>query len=239
LTASIVTSSSSNLTPGGTVTFFDGNTQIGQSAVSNEQALASVNSLAVRQHSVCAAYSGDINFAVSNSTASAATVTDLTIAATPSALTITRGQSGTFQIAVTPTTGGFPSAVAFAISGLPAGATAAFSPTSVTPGNSAAATTLTISQTKGAAVHSWFEISGVGIFALLLLFAGLRHTRKAGRVLIRRLVAARLLFAGMAWLTSCGSSTHTIQTATRNYSLTITASSGTLAHTTIATLHVQ
>ena len=61
----------------------------------------------------------------------------------PSAVTVASGQSGTATILVTPVNG-YSAAVSFSCSGLPAGASCRFSPSSVTPAGSVATTTLTI-----------------------------------------------------------------------------------------------
>ena len=58
--------------------------------------------------------------------------------------TVQPGGSAMYTITVTPQNGAFSSAITLAASGLPTGATATFSPESVTPGNSTASSTLTI-----------------------------------------------------------------------------------------------
>jgi len=70
---------------------------------------------------------------------------DFSISASPLSLSIVQGSSGTSTITIT-SLNGFNSAVSLSISGLPTGATAAFSPSSVTPPpNGVATSTLTIS----------------------------------------------------------------------------------------------
>jgi hypothetical protein len=69
---------------------------------------------------------------------------DFTINVAQSALTVTQGGSATVQVSLSPSNG-FASPVTFSVSGLPTGATFAFSPASVTPAAGAnASTTLTI-----------------------------------------------------------------------------------------------
>ncbi len=63
-----------------------------------------------------------------------------TVAVTPATLSVTGGQSGSVTVSVTPQNG-FSSAVSFACSGLPAGATCTFAPATVTPTGTAASTT--------------------------------------------------------------------------------------------------
>ncbi|HLZ71943.1 MAG TPA: hypothetical protein VKV26_18725 [Dehalococcoidia bacterium] len=94
-------------------------------------------------------------------------VPDFSISASPGSLSVSRNSSGTYTVTIG-STNGFSGSVALAVSGLPAGATASFSPASVTPpaGGSAGSTltvntgnrrgnfTLTITGTSGSLSHS-------------------------------------------------------------------------------------
>jgi PKD repeat protein len=71
------------------------------------------------------------------------TVADFTLSATPSSRTILPGASTTYTATATAGTG-FTGTAAFSVTGLPAGATASFSPTSVTPSGTS---TLTVATT--------------------------------------------------------------------------------------------
>jgi hypothetical protein len=104
--------------PTGTVTFFDGTTQIGQAAVSTDSngtttATFLFAGLSAGTHTVTASYSGDGNFQSSpsgpltqtvNGTALAGTTTTVTSSINPSA----SGQSVTFTATVTSSTSGKP-----------------------------------------------------------------------------------------------------------------------------------
>lgn len=133
LSALVSSSNSGGYSPSGTVSFFDGGAAI-DSAVSlnNGHATLSKSDFASGDHDITAAYSGDTNFV--ESTASVATLTvsvpDYSISASPSALTIRRGQTGTATLTVTPV-GAYTGPVAFTCSGLPQFATCSFSPASV------------------------------------------------------------------------------------------------------------
>ena len=70
-----------------------------------------------------------------------------TVASPTGQQTVNAGQSAQFTINVTPQAGGFPNAITFSCSGLPAAAACTFNPASVTPNNNPASTTLTISTT--------------------------------------------------------------------------------------------
>jgi hypothetical protein len=87
---------------------------------------------------ITATYLGDQNFTASSSTGSTAT----TIAVAPlgftfaisgsSTATVTGGQSATYHAAIAPLYGSYPGTVSFTATGLPSGATATFSPSSIT-----------------------------------------------------------------------------------------------------------
>jgi hypothetical protein len=85
---------------------------------------------------------------------------DFGIAAAPSSQTVTAGGSTTYSIAVT-RSGGYAGAVALSAAGLPAGATATFSPASVT--TSQTSSTMTVSTTSATPAGSYkITISGAG-----------------------------------------------------------------------------
>ena len=72
----------------------------------------------------------------------------LTLGISPASQSITRGQAATYTVAIT-STGGFTGTVTLTASGLPSGASAAFSPSSVTlTSGSTGTSTLTISTTS-------------------------------------------------------------------------------------------
>lgn len=70
----------------------------------------------------------------------------LALQVAPASQTVTRGQPVSFRVTVTGVNG-FTGAVALSVAGLPSGATAGFSPGSVTVGTAAASSTLTVSTT--------------------------------------------------------------------------------------------
>lgn len=76
---------------------------------------------------------------------------DFSIAAAPASATVTAGNAASYSTAVTPF-GGFTGTVTFSASGLPAGATAGFSPASITGSGSS---TLTIGTTTAVAAGSY------------------------------------------------------------------------------------
>jgi hypothetical protein len=79
------------------------------------------------------------------------TSTDFSVTAAPGSRTIARGNSTTYSATVAPLNG-FTGGVGFSVSGLPTGATAGFSPASVTTSGS---TTLTVSTTTATPIGSY------------------------------------------------------------------------------------
>ena len=78
----------------------------------------------------------------------------ITLGVSPASQSVTRGQSAGYTVTVT-STGGFTGAVSLSASGLPSGASAAFSPTSVTlTSGSTASTALTVSTSSTTPIGS-------------------------------------------------------------------------------------
>jgi hypothetical protein len=89
------------------------------------------------------------------------TAADFTIGASPSALSIVQGTSSTSTIS-TSISGSFNSAIALSASGLPAGATASFSPSSIAaPGSGSSTATITTSGTTPAGTYT-ITVTGSG-----------------------------------------------------------------------------
>ncbi len=236
-------------TPTGVVTFIEGATVLGSGAL-NASAVASISTsaLAVGTHNITAAYSGDATYAPSTSTAIAVTVLappDYAVSTPTGTATVTAGQPATYTISVTPS-GGFSSAVNFACSGLPSLASCTFNPASVTPNGSAASTTLTISTTARGAANPATNLGGLitggSFFALALVF-GLTDKKRRLQVLCMTLVAAGLLGAMVA----CGGGggtpsptpTPAIGTPAGTFNVTVTATSGSITHSSVITLVVR
>jgi hypothetical protein len=160
-----------------------------------------------------------------------------TVGVSPAALTVTTGQSGSVAVSVTPQNG-FNSAVTFACSGLPAGASCSFSPTTVTPsGTTAAKTTLTVATGMAAANRGSRPLVPGAALAFALCLLGWRKRRR-----VQLLLVLTVSFAGLSLLSACGggssgggSSTPQPNTST----VTITATSGAVQNTTSFALTVK
>lgn len=243
-TATVAPTSGSGV-PTGTVTFFDGSTQLGAGTLSAGVATYSTSSLTAGAHSITAQYGGDTDDAPSTSSTLTQTVIapSFSIGATPTSLTVTQGSSGTTTITVTPV-GGFNQQVSFACSGLPAYTTCAFSPSTLTPSGSPASTTLTIATDIKTA--EWRVVNPSGSSSApravlaILGFGLLAFARKRGRgrmtagwfssVIIAILFSIPLLVCG------CGGGSPN-KTSTGTFQITVSASAGSLSQTaTIAVI---
>jgi len=183
---------------------------------------------------------------------------DFALAATPQSATVARGQSATYTLTVTPQNG-FNTAVSFACSGLPAGASCTFSPNPLTPAGAAATSTLTISTTAASAkllppafkpgnpVYAlWLPFSALGLLGLVFL-PGRKSTRKSwlrfrdAALFLVLLFALVLGFAcgGGSKTPSGGTGGGTGGTPVGTYTVVVSGASGSLQKTTSLTLTVQ
>ncbi|HEY4359216.1 MAG TPA: MBG domain-containing protein [Acidobacteriaceae bacterium] len=245
LTATVT---SSGGTPSGTVTFLDGATSLGAPTLTNGVATLTVSNLAVGSHSITASYSGDAGFGKVTSTASTVVVQDFTLnvaSGGSTSLTATRGGTASYSFTVSPGSGTFPAAITFSLSGLPSGATYTFAPPTIAAGAGATNVTLTIQvpatlaelhDNRPSVVRELAPIS-LALFALPFLAWKRRKVLGAARLLGMCL----LLLAGASGalgITGCAKSNGSSTTPV-TYSLTLTATSGSLSHTTPLTLTVQ
>jgi uncharacterized protein YfaP (DUF2135 family) len=96
-----------------------------------------------------------------NATTSGGAVADFAISSSPLAVTIAAGGSGTSTITTT-LSGSFNSAIALSASGLPAGTTASFNPTSIAaPGAGSSTLTISAGSTTAAGTYS-LAVNGTG-----------------------------------------------------------------------------
>jgi len=158
------------------------------------------------------------------------------ISSNTTAQTVQPGGSAQYSITVTPQNGAYSNPVTFSATGLPSGATATFSPASLTPGSSAAATQLTIqtaAPVNAAGIGSGWPIAA-SVLPLLGLLFGVRQLRR------RWVTLAVLLFASLGTLTAltgCGGGFGL--TTSTHYSVTVTGTSGAIQQTTTVQLIVQ
>jgi sugar lactone lactonase YvrE len=186
------------------------------------------------------------------STGATFNVTDFTLTSTSGTQSVAAGGSATFSINTSAVAGTLPVTVSFTASGLPLGATGTFSPAAVTAGGSTSLTITTSARTSvvgmrllGPGAHNvpqtaptWLAIS-----ALALLLAGIGFATFNGRPLRRfaPVAALILLIASTGYLAGC-METPIINpngTPSGNYTIVVTATSGTDVHTTSVLLTVN
>jgi len=242
-------------TPTGTVSFYDGTTLLDTATLAGGIATYSTTTLAPSSsNSLTAVYSGDINF-TGSSTTSPIIVTvgglDFTIAASPASQNGLPGTTFTYQVAVAPAIAGqpYPGQVTFLVTGLPPGAVATVTPSTVAVGAGPQTVSVAIATTtSSAAVQSLStgrKLIPVALAFLLLPLAGTRRMRRHGRRFGQMVCLLLLAFGGIVAttaLTGCGTSNGG-STGGGNkgtpYTIAIKATSGTVSHSTTVTLTLE
>jgi Bacterial Ig-like domain (group 3)/Beta-propeller repeat len=256
-TATVAGVGSNSPVPTGMATFLDGTTTLGTGTLNSAgTATFATTTLVAGVHPITVQYGGDTNYLGSTSGALSQTVNaaaSYTIAFNPTTLTVTRGQSGTVTITVTPI-GGFNQSVALACSGLPILTTCTFNPLTVASANGTS--TLTIATDVGSASNgsgpAERPASGRIWSAGLILGVGFLATLRGRRRLAGKNLRTALLLLGFALLggvvalqlAGCGgkggnSSPAPTQTPTGSSSIMVTASAGSQTQTASFTLIVQ
>jgi hypothetical protein len=228
-------------TPTGQVTFYDGATALSTVALSNGVATYVTSSLSDGVHSVKAVYLGNAGFLTSTSNVLTETVSDFHLTISPPSLVLLPSGKGTLTLTATPEGGAFSLPIDFTVSGLPAGATDTFSPPSITPGTAPASSTLTIQAPAQAARNdrSW-PLGARTSLALgaLLPFLGLLRIRRARMRGFGLTLLALVSLCAAAALSGCTGGGFFTQPP-QNYTVTITAASGSAVHSTSFELTVE
>jgi hypothetical protein len=242
--------------PSGSVTFWDGTTKLGAGSLNASGSVSfTVSTLTAGKHNITGSYSGDGNFTASMSAAVSQVVNDFqSTASAPTPASVVPGQSATATVTVGPL-GGFniPISLTCSVSPMPALApTCALDPTSVTPvAGKSTSSTLTIKTTAFSAslTSPSLQRDSRPLYVLCLPIAGLLLFGVASplnpsrrRKLLGFLAGAALL-SGLLFQFACGGGSainnSSAGTPAGNYTVTINATSGSMAHTTTVTLKVQ
>jgi hypothetical protein len=203
LTARVASTTSG--TPTGTVQFFDAGNLIATAPLINGSASAIELNPSSGNHTFSVAYSGDTTFHASTSANVIQAVNvmpDFTVGiAGSSQQTVIAGSSATFGLTVGSQGEPFTGAVTLSANGLPAGATASFSPPAVVPGALSAPVTMTVTTRATTALRTRMEpelaLAASGAIFLLML----RRRRTLSRLL------AVFVVAGLFGLAGCGART--------------------------------
>jgi PKD repeat protein len=236
------TAGSTGFISSSSVDFGDGTVQKG---------VAEVHTYADSQpHDVTATIT-DVDGLTSTATATAlGTGPDFGFGISPANVSVHAGQQAAINLSVSANNGAFNSAISFACSsGLPTGATCTFSPSSVTPSSGTATSKLTIStkassallQPPGSRTISPLYSLWIGLPGLLL--AGVRRRRVQSNVNKVWFIACALtLIAVQLGCGGGGSSSAGTQTSSQqigNYTVSVSATSGSLQHSIQVTLTVN
>ena len=250
ITATVVVPTVGGIVPTGTVTIYDGSTVVGTGTLDSSGTVIVVLSgttLPVGTALLSATYGGNSSYPAQNSPTVTVTVTataplDFTLALTSaSTVSVTYGGSAIYALLVAPTGAAYPGVVSFAVSGLPRGAVATFTPATVAVNGGSAPVTMSILVPFALAERP--NRPALPSLALLLLpglIVGARkRILKAGRSAGNNLFLLLILMAGTTAILNvagCGVESGYVPRAI--YYLTITASSGTAQHAVSATLTV-
>jgi hypothetical protein len=239
--------------PSGMVTFLDGTTAVATATVgAGGQATYSDTALADGSHSLTAAYSGDTRFlpSVSSGAGVAITVGNLNLAlGGDNNKSVVPGGAVTYNFPLSPVvTPTFIYSVALTATGLPPGATYTFSPSTIPAGSGTLPVAFTVQTAKSTAMlhrapgssrSPWFAL----IFGLLVPLAGAKRFRARLTTLPRMLLL--LLFGALslglvAGLGGCGSGGFLgSPPGQTSYTITISATSGTLVRTSTVQLSLE
>ena len=162
---------------------------------------------------------------------------DFVIASALPAATIKPGGSAVFSLTVIAQNGATIPPITLTATGLPPGATATFSQSTVTPGSTSATSTLTIQTAPAAKAAAGL---GVPVFAwpVLALFTVLLLRSKARRTLLNLCLLLVVSLGAVAALSGCSGSVHLIQPP-QTYNVTVTGTIGSVQQTTTVKLIVE
>jgi sugar lactone lactonase YvrE len=235
-------------TPTGTVQFLDGTTVLISLPLPSSGSVSyTTSALPSGLQDITAVYSGDANFGGSASAVLAEFIEDFSItptAASTGVVTVTQGSIATFNFTLAPVQGPFSIPIVLSATGLPPGATATFTPPTVTLGASSANFTMQVQtvKTQGALMRR----TGTTIALALLLMPLAARLRRRTRG-ISLLTLSLICFAGLAavgGLTGCGTGSGFLGPQAKTYNIvvigTATGASGvTYQHFTTVTLTVE
>jgi hypothetical protein len=179
---------------------------------------------------------------------------DFSLSSAPSAgVTVAAGQTATFTLTVTPLQN-FPGSISFTASGLPQNASGSFNPVTVTPNGNTVSTMFQVATTSRTALllaprnlsnppvvsfQAWF--AGLALVLVLTNAFLLRRVKGRKNFLAKALVPLLLTF--LCLFAGCGAMNQVPVgsggTPAGLSRITITASSGSLSHTTVVNLTVN
>jgi hypothetical protein len=240
--------------PTGTVSFFDGSTQIGASSLSAGSATVSTSILTAGSHSITAVYSGDNNYNPSTSSPvnEVVSIADFSLSSTALTPTTTpAGGSAQWTITINPSGGFNPSTVSVNCAVTPVVSdpvTCSVSSVSVSAGVGTATLRVSTTASQANARRLADRKSGPAkLFLLAVCIPGLcLGACGIGRPNRRKLLGfgiAMLIISGCVAQTACGGSNASVAsnpgTLQGTYTVTVTGSAGGMQQTTKVVITVQ
>jgi sugar lactone lactonase YvrE len=186
--------------------------------------------------------------ALSGTGVASSTPADFTITATPAAQSSYRGAnvSYTVQLNSADPTNPFTNAVALSATGLPDGSSVSFSPASVVPGTTQAATSSMTVTIPAASAHNSppaqrhpFGALPAGVSLASFGFAWFFRSKGKRYSLFKILLAFASLACAASALTGCGSTGTGFALPSSTSTIIVTGTSGSIAHSTNVTLTVK
>ena len=235
--------------PTGTVSFFDqslGGQLLGTAAMgANGQAVFITTAIGPGTHVISASYGGDATFLPSNSNQITEQIDDLLINRVGNNnTTILPGTTVLYTLQLAPAVATkFLYTVSFSASGLPAGASASFSPPNLAAGSTTAKITMTVTTATtslNASPPSPFGRLPLALGFLLPLFGSKAMRRRMRKIppLLTVVLLAMLSLAAVAGLSGC-SGAGLFAAKKVPSSITVTATEGTLQRSTTVPLAIQ
>jgi hypothetical protein len=255
VTLTMQAASTTSGVPTGSVTLLDGTTVLSAIPLTAGGAAFTTGALALGTHTLTSVYSGDANFLPSTSPIARVAVSaasDFSMAATGTTTQIVpAGSAATFSFSFATTGAALSSPVLLAVQGVPLGATASLSPSSLPPGGAATSFTLTV-QTPLAGSYKPARPAvprspNFPVLAVLLLPAigCTGRSSRNGRGMYRSLLAVAFAASCLLMATGCGNRINAApeDVTAKSYTLTVTGTAtsptGTaLQHSVNVTLEV-
>ena len=173
--------------------------------------------------------------------ASAATVADFSLALSAQSASVSVGGSTSLSVSSS-AVAGFNGPISLSCSGLPAGLSCRFSPSTITPGSSAAASSLTVTAAStympfaSTGMMGWLPFSGLGLAGMLFNGRKQKLTAKGRKWILG--VGAALLLSLSLFALGCGYNSGQ-QVKTGNVTMMVTGTSGAIVHSVPVTLNVH
>lgn len=216
------------------------NATVGSASLSSSgTASITTTTLTVGDHNIYAVYSGSVSAAASASDPVDETIsTAYTVTAPPEPVDVSEGGSVQVTVTVPPLGGAYNNLVTLSATGLPPGATATFTPPTVTPGAEGEQTQMTLQLAPIVAYR--IAARGAPLLASFgLLLALPRFRKRSWPRLVAMLIIVAAISAGALGLTSCNAGFAGLSTPKGQYIVTVTGTSGSLHPSTTVTVVVQ